>query len=526
MKAVIPQRILNLPRHQQIAVKKAVIFNYMKLLCDYYHLPFGYIKYCDTGHAVPITSIDISNDSKFAIIGFEDHTARLFDLQKNTYRTLQAHVEKISYVAISPDNQFILTHSNRDNATFLWDFAQLQPVKLIITDKYENDGKVLSLESLSYLFNKEASVLLITSHTEYLHSGRLCESRLWDLSEFPNVTSRVIKIFNVRQPIDDIGLFLSDDGSTALFNYEHCELVDVISRKSTVIASGRKTAALGSNGKYIVARENDIYYMYIITKIGDIMHLTDKKLLNIENRGKILGIKDNKWLIIEEEGRTYRKKHTIYLISLETSNLSSILHDSVKDIRVIGSLLSPHTYVSIVGWGSSESTITFAKLEKGVNELNPGIFTTTFQHPSTISDNGTIATSGPEWKSKYYQVYSFESPELESKSLEELVYIIEQKLNKPFVFENEVNLHYIMSLQSPNNDSILPSLGDTDSNRQTTSIYFPKILSSIARVFIILFLFFIAMAFIIPLIDMRLIIGVIIGAVLVIGFRAVTEPND
>ena len=76
------------------------------------------------GHTNEVLSVAISPDNQFIVTGSRDHTAKIWDAKSGnllqTLAGLNGHTQPITSVAISPDNQFIVTGS-WDHTAKIWD---------------------------------------------------------------------------------------------------------------------------------------------------------------------------------------------------------------------------------------------------------------------------------------------------------------------------------------------------------------------------------------------------------------------
>jgi serine/threonine protein kinase len=76
------------------------------------------------GHSV--TSVAISPDNRWLVIGSQDNTARLWDLTAKdpavSAVVLRGHKNSVTSVAISPDSRWLVTGS-RDNTARLWELS-------------------------------------------------------------------------------------------------------------------------------------------------------------------------------------------------------------------------------------------------------------------------------------------------------------------------------------------------------------------------------------------------------------------
>jgi len=88
-----------------------------------------------SGHESKISSVAISPDNHWLVTGSSDTTARLWNLTaKDTLKTaivLSGHENEISSVMISPNSQWLVTRDS-DTTALLWDLAAQDPTKTAI----------------------------------------------------------------------------------------------------------------------------------------------------------------------------------------------------------------------------------------------------------------------------------------------------------------------------------------------------------------------------------------------------------
>jgi WD40 repeat protein len=70
--------------------------------------------------SVPATSVAFSPDSRLVAMGADDHQARVWDIAKNTTRSVLPHGDTVTGVAFSPDGRILATSALRDSPR-LWD---------------------------------------------------------------------------------------------------------------------------------------------------------------------------------------------------------------------------------------------------------------------------------------------------------------------------------------------------------------------------------------------------------------------
>ena len=128
------------------------------------------------GHTDWIKSVAFSPDSRFAMTGSWDRTARLWNLTKSpiTCQELKGHAKALSSVAFSPNGNFALTGSY-DDAAQLWDLTQ-SPITC-----QELKGHTNPVTSVA--FSPDGRFVLTGS----------CDktAMLWDLTKSPIVSERL-----------------------------------------------------------------------------------------------------------------------------------------------------------------------------------------------------------------------------------------------------------------------------------------------------------------------------------------------
>lgn len=76
-----------------------------------------------TSHTWPVLSIAISSDNQFLVSGSADYTIKIWELQTSRLiATLRGHSEPVYAVAMSPDNQHIVSGSS-DNTIKIWELS-------------------------------------------------------------------------------------------------------------------------------------------------------------------------------------------------------------------------------------------------------------------------------------------------------------------------------------------------------------------------------------------------------------------
>ena len=115
-------------------------------------------------HKSPVTSIAISNDSKYAVSSSNDHTLRKWDLlDKRQVAILQGHTDSVTSVAITNDNRYIVSGSY-DSTVRTWNLTRGSQ-KCVL--RGHTDG---------------VNAVAITSDGEYVVSGSMDKSLIiWNL---------------------------------------------------------------------------------------------------------------------------------------------------------------------------------------------------------------------------------------------------------------------------------------------------------------------------------------------------------
>lgn len=150
--------------------------------------------------AVPL-SVDISQDGRFALIGFTDHQARLIDLQTGTAWRNFEHADQVGAVALSPNEQYALVGSD-DTAARLWDL---------------NSGQLKHQWFFSYKINYVA----ISPDNQYaLVASAQHVAQIRSLQDGALVSNLQLQKYNIpiaRKPLLTVSSALFSDNGTKLF---------------------------------------------------------------------------------------------------------------------------------------------------------------------------------------------------------------------------------------------------------------------------------------------------------------------
>ena len=97
-----------------------------------------------------ILDIDVFRGGRWAIIGLEDHTAVLFDLENGGVREVFHHNDQVNTVAVNGDKNWFATGSN-DHTVKLWSINSAEPLK---TFEHEQSVQIVELsDDASLLFS-------------------------------------------------------------------------------------------------------------------------------------------------------------------------------------------------------------------------------------------------------------------------------------------------------------------------------------------------------------------------------------
>ena len=149
-----------------------------------------------------VESVAFSPDSKQALTGGDDWTARLWDVATGReIRTFQGHIVKVTSVAFSPDGKQVLT-GNGDRAARLWDVTvgkQLRAFRLRNAQLYET-----SRANFPVALSPDGKHVLMGSSDEM--------SRLWDVGSGKEIPALQGHIQGRENSVDITTIAYSPDG--------------------------------------------------------------------------------------------------------------------------------------------------------------------------------------------------------------------------------------------------------------------------------------------------------------------------
>lgn len=90
-----------------------------------------------------ILDIDVFRGGRWAIIGLEDHTAVLFDLENGGVREIYNHDDQVNSVTVNGDKNWFATGSN-DKTAKLWSIASAEPIKIF---KHNESVQIVELST-------------------------------------------------------------------------------------------------------------------------------------------------------------------------------------------------------------------------------------------------------------------------------------------------------------------------------------------------------------------------------------------
>ncbi len=95
-------------------------------------------------------SVAFSPDSRYALTGSKDKSARLWDLKTGeSIKTLSGHTDSVHSTAFSPDGRYALTGSD-DGTVRLWEFDwELEFMEEEKSSKEVSDGTTIKISSKS-----------------------------------------------------------------------------------------------------------------------------------------------------------------------------------------------------------------------------------------------------------------------------------------------------------------------------------------------------------------------------------------
>ncbi len=191
------------------------------------------------GHALSISSVAFSPDSKFVLTGSADITARLWEVETGNEVRQFRHSNLVHSVAFSPDGRHVLTGSN-DKIARLWEVDTGKEVRRFAG---HSDGVI------SVAFSPDGRYVLTGSFDK--------TARLWDAAtgkevrQFAGHSGFVRSV--VCSPDGKYALTGSTDNTTRLWEVETGNEVRRFVGHSSTVAS----VAFATNGKYVLTGSFD-----------------------------------------------------------------------------------------------------------------------------------------------------------------------------------------------------------------------------------------------------------------------------
>eukprot|EP00759_Apiculatamorpha_spiralis_P027557 PhF_6_TR30374/c0_g2_i4/m.44502 len=91
-----------------------------------------------TGHSERVTSVAFSPDNKYIVSGSEDGSVSVWDASSGEeVRVMYGHLDGVSSVAFSPDNKYIVSGS-QDSTVRMWDATSEEDLK-----RFEGQGEIV-----------------------------------------------------------------------------------------------------------------------------------------------------------------------------------------------------------------------------------------------------------------------------------------------------------------------------------------------------------------------------------------------
>ena len=155
-----------------------------------------------TGHLHSIKSVAFSPDGHLAATGSYDETARLWDLTKTpiTSKLLNSHTNTVIAAIFSPDGRSVLTGSD-DKTACLWKIESIDTAALALENVLflvklmENDDFLIddsqALKRLQGIMKETQHPLITKLLTDYFYRANLPEKECWICSDKYDPESRI-----------------------------------------------------------------------------------------------------------------------------------------------------------------------------------------------------------------------------------------------------------------------------------------------------------------------------------------------
>ncbi|MBD2202320.1 WD40 repeat domain-containing protein [Calothrix sp. FACHB-1219] len=217
------------------------------------------------GHALKVTSVAITTDNNHVITGSEDNTIKIWNAKTGELkRTLTGHTGVVNYLSVTPDGKYIV--SGDDKNVKIWNLLTGE----LIRDLRNPDNKINFIET-----SQDGQTLVMDGGTQIIKNTAVNPANYIYSSEPQQITKYIIGVFNLQT-------------GTVKSQLVHNNLVTEfkISPSSHILVSGDVKGNLniwnfqtGTLEKTLTGHESEIQYIAISPD--------EKTLVSTDKDGKI-----------------------------------------------------------------------------------------------------------------------------------------------------------------------------------------------------------------------------------------------